>query len=71
MKQINFEDVVATCLENRELVAEYDRLNGTNLSKKLSPIENAIDSATGKREQELLGFIAFVDLVIWSQLIEK
>lgn len=71
MKQIDFGYVVKTCLKNKEFVAEYDRLNGTNLSKKLSPLENAIESATGLREKELLSFIAFVDLAIWSPLIEK
>jgi len=37
----------------------------------LSPIENAIDSTTGKKEQELLGFVAFVDRAIWSPLVER
>lgn len=67
--EMNFKDTVLACFENKQLVVEYDRLNGTNLSKRLTPIENAIDEATGHKEKELLGFICFVDHFIWSPVV--
>ena len=44
------------CAGNGELLANYDRLRGTNLSGRGTPIERMIDEATGKLEEEALGF---------------
>lgn len=44
------------CAGNRELLANYDRLRGTNLSGRGSPIDRLIDEATGKLEEEALAF---------------
>lgn len=64
-----FQDAVMLCFNNMQFLSEYDRLNGTNLSKRLSPIENMIDEATKMRDIELLGFIAFVDNFIWTPVV--
>lgn len=66
---MKFQDAVTQCLQDKAFVEAYDRLNGTNLSNRLTPIENAIDIATKKRDIELLGFIAFVDCFIWSPAV--
>jgi hypothetical protein len=42
------------------LVAEYDRLRGTNLGLRGSELERAIDEATGRLDAEVLGFAEFV-----------
>jgi len=44
------------CAENSEMLANYDRLRGTNLSGRGAPVERMIDEATGKLEKEALGF---------------
>lgn len=55
------------CAGNGELLANYDRLRGTNLSGRGTPIlcsasyggqagDRLIDEATGKLEEEVLGF---------------
>jgi hypothetical protein len=65
-----FEDAVMECFTNKQFLVEYDRLIGTNLSKRLSPIEKAIDEATKMRDVEMLGFIKFVDDFIWTLLLQ-
>ena len=54
-----------------ELIKEYDRLNNTNISKKLSPIENLIDEKTGNRDTEIKEFFTFVREFIFLPLIKN
>lgn len=44
------------CAGKAELVANYDRLRGTNLSRRGTPIDLMIDEATGKFEAEAQAF---------------
>jgi hypothetical protein len=46
---MTFEECVLDCAANKELVYEFDRLTGHNLSMKGSPIVLMIDEATGKQ----------------------
>lgn len=52
------------CLEAaaaaRELLTEFDRLNGTNLALTGAPIAVAIDIASGRIDAEVQGFAEFV-----------
>lgn len=52
------------CLEaaaaGRELLAEFDRLYGTNLALAGSPVAVAVDIASGRIEAEVQGFAEFV-----------
>jgi hypothetical protein len=51
------------CGGHPEFVANYDRLRGTNLSRKGSAFDMAIDDATGRMESEVAGFVEFcIDL---------
>jgi hypothetical protein len=59
------------CFENKELVRQFDRLWGTSLGKRLSPVHFAIDEATGKLEHDLGLFVAFVDDCIWQRLPDE
>lgn len=50
------EEWLRMCAGNRELLANYDRLRGTNLSGRGTPIDRLIDEATGKLEAEAQAF---------------
>lgn len=65
---MTFEQVVAECLDNRELVAEFDRLNHTNISRRGTPLELQIDDASGKTEDDVRKFIEFVMECVWNRL---
>lgn len=67
--KILFNDCLMECAGNRELVKEFDRLRGTNLSMAGAPIIRMIDEATGKQKDDCLKFIAFVWECIWLPLI--
>lgn len=54
-----FMEWVTLCASNRELLAQYDRLRGTNLSRCGSPMDLLIDQATGRLEADALGFFEF------------
>lgn len=43
-----------------QLAVEYDRLTGSDICGKVSPIEKAIDDATGKTERDQCAFFEFV-----------
>ena len=43
-----------------ELVAQVDRLFGTNLMRRQAPIVNMIDDATGKTDEDKQTFLRFV-----------
>ncbi len=64
---MTFEDVVKHCAGNAEFMAEYRRLSGHSLLSR-SVIENQIDIATGKIDQEVKAFIAFVFDAVWCRL---
>lgn len=67
-RQVTFLDCLMAAAGKPEFVENYDRLNGTNLSRKGSPIELAIDDASGRVEAELAGFINFVHDAVWLRL---
>ena len=73
---MTFEEVVFECIENKELVREFNRLSGTciNIDNR-SPIHLMIDKATGyqkeidkKGDKELRQFFAFVFNCIYLPL---
>lgn len=50
------------------LVAEFDRLQGTNLSFRGSPVELGIDRACRRQEAEAVEFVRFVFRYVWVPL---
>ena len=54
------------CARNTELVREYDRLRGTNLSRRGTGLELMIDDATGRTEDDVRGFVEFCEDV-WGR----
>lgn len=47
------------CFDNRELKTQFDRLRGTNVSRRGSPMNVMIDDATGKFEADARAFFEF------------
>ena len=56
---MTFYETVLYCLGNKELLSEFDRLRGTNLSQNGSPIELAVDYASGRMTDDMGKFIEF------------
>ena len=48
-----FKECLMYCAGNKELVAEFDRLSGSNLSFKGAPINIMVDQSTGKQKDDL------------------
>lgn len=62
-----FRLFVIKCAENKELVAEFNRLAGASVGKKLPPLLQAIDVATGKTAQDIVKFMSFI-VDLWERL---
>jgi hypothetical protein len=56
---LTFASCLSECARDPELIANYDRLRGTNLSLKGSGLSLEIDRVTGRVDSELRGFIDF------------
>lgn len=65
---MTFTECVMECAGNSELVAEFDRLSGSNLSLKGAKIELMIDEATGRLNAELAMFVSFVYERVWTRI---
>ncbi|AGG89155.1 hypothetical protein [Rhodanobacter denitrificans] len=59
--------VLELALAHPTLRAEYDRLAGTALATRRSPLERAIDVASGRDDAELQGFLTFAKDVLWDR----
>ena len=65
---MTFSEVVLASYENKEFVANFDRLRGTNLLRQGSNLDLAIDKATGRQEAEMTLFIKAVWDLVWCRL---
>lgn len=74
-----FREMVQTAFGNRELVAQFNRLHGTNLgaTDSRTPMERAIDEATGhdperqpEAQEDMLSFVQFCREYIWQPLMD-
>ena len=73
---MTFLEVLTECSMNKELVKQFNRLSGTNLSfeDKREPIERMVDDATGynnpfkNKHEEMIQFIRFVFECVWDRL---
>lgn len=65
---MNFPETVLACWDTPGFVAEFDRLHGSTLASG-DRLNRAIDEATGKREEDLRAFVAFVREVVWDRLV--
>lgn len=66
---MSFYDCVMACLEEPELIANFERLYGVKIVERRSPIEQMVDKACG-REPGTEGMAAFVEFVhecVWTR----
>lgn len=55
-----FLQCVEATLQTKEIVEQVDRLYGTSLMRRSSPIERMVDDATGKSDEDMQTFLRFV-----------
>lgn len=60
-----FDDCLRLCANEPTFVDEYDRLTGSNLSMRGTPLDLLIDKATGRTDAELIKFARFVWECVW------
>jgi len=60
--------VLRTALARPDLVAEFDRLAGTDVAARAAPLNRAIDVASGRAEADLQRFLAFAKDALWDRL---
>lgn len=65
---LDFRQCVQECFANRELVKEFDRLTGSNLSLKGSGLDLQIDFGSGRFDGEAERFVEFVRECVWARL---
>lgn len=63
-----FQACLRESIGELELVAAFDRLYGANLVTKQSPIVAMVDKATGKQEDDMRAFVAFVHDAMYMRL---
>lgn len=70
---MTFEDCCKECVDNKELVKEFNRLSGTHLGELRTGIQIAIDKACGYDPDKaaMPKFIEFVRDCIWLPLALK
>ena len=70
---VTFRQVVDECARTPEFVEQFDRLTGHHLSTltKRTSLDAMIDEATGRDRLAMLGFVVFVDEMVWSRLPEE
>jgi hypothetical protein len=70
---MNFREVCAECLDNKDFVKEWNRLTGNKLGEARTPLQAAIDTACGydPDEKAMPEFIEFVHEYIWLPLLAR
>jgi hypothetical protein len=74
---MNFNECLIECCKNTELVNQFNRLQGTNISfqDKRVPIEKMIDETTGydnpfkNSHEDMMKFFDFVFEYVWLPLV--
>lgn len=70
-RPVTFAQCVLECARNRELVEQFDRLTGSNLSRRGTAFQLLIDDASGRFEADARRFLDFVREFIWAPLQEQ
>lgn len=61
-----FHACLLQSIETQELVQQFDRLHGHNLTRRGSPLDIKIDEATGRIEAGVRDFAGFVYHFVYS-----
>lgn len=65
-----FRDLVSVASTTPELVAEFDRLSGTNLSRRGTGLDLMIDDATGRTDHDCRLWLEFL-ADFWERIPEE
>ena len=69
---VYFDPAFIACLRESiavpELVANFNRLYGATLGARSTPIEQMVDTATGKAKDDMRAFVEFVHFSIYTRL---
>ena len=65
---MTFEECVAMCATDMELVDLFDNLKGTNLMQRGTTIDVMADQASGRYDSDVRIFIDFVRECIWERV---
>lgn len=68
---MTFIEALREAVSNRELIQQYDRLKGTNLSLKGASMDVLVDIHSGRMNEDLKGFIEFFEECIWERIPVK
>lgn len=68
---MTFQDILMQCAANVELVAQFDRLQGSNLVRTGAPINLMVDDTTGKTNDDLAAFIGFVHECVYAPWLAR
>lgn len=70
---IGFQECCAMCLDNKELVKEFNRLKGLHLGERRSGIAIAIDDACGYNPDAIAipEFVDFVYNYVWLPVVKQ
>lgn len=71
MISMTFEECFIHCLNDHELLKEFDRLRGTSLSGSGSLMSELVDVASGKRTLDLAEFLKFVKECVWDRMPQE
>lgn len=66
--RMTFAACVREAFAQRELVVEFDRLSGSNLRQRGTPLDLEIDRASGRLDADAERFVAFVRDAVWFRL---
>lgn len=66
-----FKRCLDEAISTPELVQQFDRLYGATLMTRTTPLERAIDRATGKADDDMRAFVKFVHDCFYMRLPDE
>ena len=66
-----FRACLLGAIEEPELVSEFNRLYGATLGARATAIEQMVDKATGKADDDMRGFAKFVHDCVYTRLSDE
>jgi hypothetical protein len=54
-----------------ELVEQFDRLYGADLSRRRTPIDQMVDAASGKKDSDIASFMRFVHDAVYMRVSDE
>lgn len=67
-ERVTFAECLVVAISTQDFVAQFDRIHGSNLLRRGSPLDLAIDDSTGRYDADAAAFEAFVREYVWDRL---